>query len=74
MVLKKEEILGAILIFTPDCENVFQASSKPPVEVKIRKFRQLKVLPLLFGIINQPLSLWHMLVEQSTSAQVLGRS
>ena len=27
-----EEIWGAILIFTPDCENVFQVSSRPPVK------------------------------------------
>ena len=48
MESETEEIWGAILIFNPDCGNVFQVSSRSPYEVEIRKLKQLKVLTFLF--------------------------
>ena len=47
-VIRKSRQVGAILIFTPDHGYVYLSVLQTVCEVKIRKFKGLGVLPLLF--------------------------
>ena len=72
-VIRNSRWMGAILIFTPDCGYVYLSVLWTVCEVKIRKFKGLGSCPCYFSIIEEQVSLWHMLVEQFTRAQALDR-
>ena len=69
---EREETSGVILIFTPNCGNMFFKHLLDHLWSGDKEGQAIEVSVLCsFSAINQPLPLWHMLAEQFTSAQML---